>query len=255
MNLQQLKDILMNKWGALEKPQVFSDSPKLFEFIDFSTLDRDSKVFLCGLLMKTSSPVIGNFIGDPDAYWLVASITADVFTSTALGRRLSPLTTAFRILSQNFNEHSFDLYALLTPYLLAEIEYQVRIRSRYLNYRGIVQRKLPKHFNGPRIGGRVNQVHIAYQLLLYRNNTALGLSLKELDGRLGSYYVVSEDGKQMKLKNGMTGKFEKINSVTDRLKYTRNAIMHGEFPFISSEAFFYAFLLAIFFYCDPQHDA
>ena len=112
-------------------------------------------------------------------------------------------------------------------YLLAQLEFLCRVKGQYLHKDGTKRRTIPQQLR-KKAGlqsnhGRVNRVHQAFVLYLYRNKTALAKRLRVLENKLG---------------------------IAKRLKTIRDPVMHGELGDPAVEATFFALLIAMFYYAE-----
>ena len=128
--------------------------------------------------------------------------------------------------------HSDDLnhiwaggLAISDTYLLAQLEFLCRKKSRYLNedrtIKLTIPEKLRKKVKLESKPARVNQINQAFILYLYRNRTILGKRLRALEKKLG---------------------------IAERLRKIRYPAMHGELPDPAMEAKFLGLLIAMFYY-------
>jgi len=130
----------------------------------------------------------------------------------------------------NFDHIRAGGAALSAMYLMARLENLFRIKSRYLNEKGIVKRGIPNQLGkkleqlgaknvGPK--WQCNRINQSFMVFLYRNRTLLGTRLKIMNKKL---------------------------KIADRLDKMRNPVMHGELEDPGSEARFLGLLIAMFYY-------
>ncbi|MDX2006012.1 MAG: hypothetical protein SFU83_12100 [Meiothermus sp.] len=255
MDENALIALLQSEWGSLKKPYKFGYDDgsgfRLYRSINFSELTDDAKARLCEIAIIYSSPNLGSMISDEDIPWVLSGFATDLAYSSLATRRKIPLVTAINIILEKprflnllglpfFNEH----FAVVTPYLIAELELWTRINSPYLNFQGLVTKEIPKTVAAPKRhkqkakkrGTRENRIGVALRSMLFRNKSDLAQRIKRLDRGFKAYEVMEN------------GNPRRIESIADRIDHTRNLIMHGEANLIPSEAYFFAFLLAIYFY-------
>ena len=110
-------------------------------------------------------------------------------------------------------------------YLLAQLEFLCRKKSRYLNEDGTIKRTIPAELRNKAhlrpSQTRVNRIEQAFVLYRYRNRTLVGKRLRLLERKL---------------------------RIAERLGKIRNPVMHGELPDPAVEAKFFALLIAMFYY-------
>ena len=158
------------------------------------------------------------------------------------GRRVKPLRAAlllvshweFTLIAPSDNK---DWDAIKTGgatlgamYLVALLEFLCRVTGRYLDYSGKIIRELPKQLREKTAISpdqkRVNRIDQAFAIYLYRNQAHLGKRLRTLDHRL---------------------------QITRRLQNIRNPLMHGEAEDASTEPYFLALLVAMFYYSSTRN--
>lgn len=119
--------------------------------------------------------------------------------------------------------------ALAAEYLLSQLEYLFRMKSRYLDGNGIVIKLVPPQLvkklgsRNTSKGNRISQIKQAFILYLYRNRTPLANRLQSLEQKI---------------------------KISDRLDYIRNPVMHGPLGDPAVEATFYSLLVSMFYYAE-----
>ncbi len=256
INRLQLQQLFEESWGTKEKISdllSYTQNRKLIcELVRFNDLDIEAKLYIAESLLLFASPSLGNLSLDYDLFWFIRNVAKDMIPyGNFTGRRFPPLKRALELIGECTAEDHYTA-TIIAPYLFSELEYQFRVKSRYLDWQGKIIRELPKLSKKDKPtgkGGKVNKLKLTIKYFLYRNKSDLATHIKTIDFKLPKYYIPSDTGRSMKFKNGMRGTFdpEKVN-IAKRLGYARNGILHGEFPFIGSEAFFCALLIIIIYY-------
>lgn len=187
-----------------------------------------------------SSPRIGGVAESGDVQWYLRNVAYDIrgFHGIFGDRRRQPLKAALlltaisRFSSALPEGNDFDHIlagggALAAVYLLSQLEYLFRMKSRYLNEDGTVVRKLPPTLlNELSVNGnlnRINQIKHAFKIYLFYNSAPLARRLSAL---------------------------EKQISISERLGYIRNPAMHGPLGDIAVESSFYGLLISMFYYAE-----
>jgi hypothetical protein len=114
---------------------------------------------------------------------------------------------------------------LATLYLMSQLEFIFRMKSRYLDGHGAVLQLLPiellKKLSRSRTPHRINQINDAFIIYLYRTPTPLAVRLRKLERQL---------------------------AISDRLGLIRNPAMHGLMGDPAVEGRFLGLVLSMFYY-------
>ena len=112
-------------------------------------------------------------------------------------------------------------------YLLSQLEYFFRMRSRYLDAEGTVIRPVPAQLRvlvpTANVGARISRIRDAFLMYVYRTPSPLARRLRLLERNL---------------------------LVAQRLDQIRNPAMHGPLGDTSSEGRFYGLLLSMSYYSE-----
>jgi hypothetical protein len=220
------------------------NTPQIRQYADFEDMENPLKICIAEKLIFESCSREGAYIESGDITWYIynfgRSLKGDIDGFS--GRINQPLKAALLLIANeqyssalSSDRSDFDHIcaggaALSAMYLMARLENLFRIKSRYLNDKGTVKRKIPNQLGKQlkRLGVRnvgpkwqCNRVNQSFYIFLYRNKTLLGKRLKIMDKKL---------------------------KIADRLDYIRNPVMHGELEDPSSEARFLGLLIAMFYY-------
>jgi len=231
-------------WGAptRDHKQVLARGvPQICAHVDWAEACLSLKVCIAEKLILESCSRIGSFAESGDVSWCIRSFARELAVAGIgfKGRRLQPLKAAL-LLSARLDYSSalpaarddFDHIragggAMATMFLMAQLEFLCRVKSRYLHRDGKVRREIPPQLLN-KAGfkskpSRVNRIDQAWVLCLYKNITALGKRLRILERKL---------------------------QIAQRLGTLRNPVMHGEWPDPAFEAMFLALLVAMFYYSE-----
>lgn len=221
-------------------------TPQIRDHADFDKIAPPVKVHIAEKLILESYSRMGALVESGDVTWYIHKFGRELQTSGSgfKGRRLQPLKAALLLTSLlQFssalppNRSDCDHIragggAMATMYLLAQLEFLCRVKGRYLDKDGTIKRTMPQQLR-KKAGlqpnqRRVNQIHKAFIVYMYRNTTALGKRLRILETKLG---------------------------IAKRLQTIRNPVMHGELPDPAVEGKFFGLLLAMFYYSGlKQHE-
>lgn len=199
------------------------------------------KVHIAERLILESCGHMGSLIDSGDVSWYIYGFGRELQGAGKgfKGRRLQPQKAALLLIAllrfssalprdrNDFDQIRAGGGAMAAMYLLAQLEFLFRVKGRYLGKNGMIKRKVPQQLR-KKAGfrskqNRVNRIHQAFVLYLYRNRTALGKRLRSLEKNLG---------------------------ITKRLKTIRDPVMHGEMADPAVEAQFLALLVAMFYYSE-----
>jgi len=248
--LSELNRWCQASWGSTVRnyKKLFAHgTPQIRDNFDFDKLSPFLKVHIAERLIIESCNRIGAYQESGDVTWYIRSFAremqddGDGFT----GRRIQPLKAALILLAASQFSHTLPHSAndtdqilaggaaMSAMYLLAQLEFLCRKKCRYLNEDGTIKRAIPAQLRKKAGLGdnlklntkRINQIHQAFCLYLYRNRTLAGRRLQILDRKL---------------------------RIVARLKKTRHPVMHGELPDPAVEAKFFGLLIAIFYYGKGQ---
>lgn len=239
-------------WGSTVRDykKLFAHgTPQIRDNFDFDKLSPYLKAHIAERLIIESCNRVGAYQESGDVTWYIRSFAremqddGDGFT----GRRIQPLKAALLLLAASQFSHTLPRSAndtdqilaggaaISAMYLLAQLEFLCRKNCRYLNEDGTVKRDIPAELREKARRGRnlkpntkrINQIHQAFCLYLYRNRTLAGRRLQILDRKL---------------------------RIVARLKNTRHPAMHGELPDPAAEARFFGLLIAVFYYGKRQSE-
>jgi hypothetical protein len=231
-----------SSWGSTIRgpKELFDpDIPQIRDYIDFHNIPPVLKEYIAEKLIIESCRHIGAFQESGDVIWYLLRFAREFRQNNPCftGRRVQPLKAALLLTARSqfssaipIDRNDLDHIlaggaALSAMYLLAQLEFISRSKGRYLDDNGIPLRCIPKLLckkaNLNPKPNRVNQIHQAFILYLYRNGTFVGKRLRILDKKL---------------------------CIAERLRKIRHPVMHGELPDPSVEATFLALLIAIFYY-------
>jgi len=227
------------KWGSLKKTVLPATQLLVKDVVDFGSLCADAKVLIAELLISASCQRLGAIATDEDMVWFLESAAHEIRPLSPEGvfsdRRAGLVRDAIiSLVSMGVSP------AIITPYLVAELEFMIRIKSRYLNLSGYIVKSIGKtvcahkQFSRKK-GGRVNLIDVALLLLLYRNSGQLAAALNRIGGNLPRSL-----GPKPRMR------------LAARLARARHGIMHGEFSFVGTEAYLFALLVTVFFYCEER---
>ena len=233
-------------WGSTVRDHrelLAHDTPQIQDNFDFDKISPPLKVLIAEKLIIESCSRIGACQESGDVTWYICNFAremqddGDGFT----WRRIQPLKAALLLLTASQFSHTLPRSAndtdqilaggaaLSATYLLAQIEFLCRRKGRYLKDDWTIRCGIPPQLlkkaglsANPK---RINQIHQAFCLYLYRNRTLAGRRLQILDKKLG---------------------------IVARLKKIRHPVMHGELPDPAAEAKFLGLLIAMFYYGKDQ---
>ncbi|MBI4285343.1 MAG: hypothetical protein HY670_05535 [Chloroflexi bacterium] len=250
------------------------DAPQIRNHVGFEKASHCLKVHIAEKLILESCSRKGSFCESGDVTWYIREFGrelkrhGDVFT----GRRVQPLRAALLLLANLHFSSALPLNssdcehiragggAMSAMYLLSQLEFLFRKKSRYLKEDGTIKRPIPvtlcvkaglnngKRPKKPISNGRINNIDQALVLYLYRNNQLPAKRLKILEEKLlrckTTFFAIASDA--CAIRNTINGHC--ILGIAGRLKTVRHPVMHGALPDPSSEAMFFGLLIAIFYY-------
>ena len=249
-DISSFEKLCITHWGKPERSssQIFDPKIKrIQDFVEFSSLSNNLKAHIAEKLIRESLSIIGRMTDSGDVNWYIYHFAKELTGIDKLidGRRLYPLKAALLLVREQAPSFSYDKglpedlsiifkggSSLATSYLLPQLEYFFRIKSRYTDENGIIIKEIPpqliyklKNYSDQNLekGKRINQINITFLTFLYRNTTSLAKRLRVLERRL---------------------------FISKRLKRIRNPMHHGELSDILAEGQFYALLLAMFYYSE-----
>jgi hypothetical protein len=198
-------------------------------------------VHIAEKLILESCSRAGALVESGDVTWYINNFGREMRGSVSgfKGRRLQPLKAALLLTSllqfssalppgrNDFDHIRAGGGAMAAMYLLAQLEFLCRLKGRYLHRDGTKRRTIPQQLR-KKAGlqsnqRRVNRLHQAFVLYLYRNTTALGKRLRTLENKL---------------------------AIAERLRRIRDPVMHGELADPAVEATFFGLLIAMFYYAE-----
>jgi len=229
-----------SEWGGPTRStrQIFDPKvPLISDYIDFDAASDNLKLYIGEKLILESTPRVGSVAASVDVQHYLRDVALEFEGDSEVfeGRRINPIKSALllSVIGAPFPIDPNDVNHLIlhggaspaAQYLLSQLEYLFRIKSRYLDAGGTIVHSLPTQLRDKVDvrGTRVNQIDRAFEIYLYRNTTVLGRRLRELERKI---------------------------SVSGRLKLIRNPAMHGFLGDISVEGRFYGLILSMFYYAE-----
>lgn len=252
MTQRELEDKLIELWGATVKPFNPPSGSRLSDNINLSDLSDQSLISLLDILLKSSASDMSGFSVDYDNYDILQVVKEKLSSIHSTSRRLFPVLRCYEILL-NHSTSTEGLLPLATMYLISEIEYSLKLRSKYLDDKGIISKEIPTSLSRRlsssqrRVGKRISQIGDVIKIYCYRNNSPFSIYLKSYDKTTKQYIKILlkghynvTNGKRKKARYTHTALIETVNE-------SRNSIMHGEKSYLGTLIFLFLTLHAIFF--------
>ncbi|HUV80793.1 MAG TPA: hypothetical protein VMW40_08260 [Candidatus Bathyarchaeia archaeon] len=241
----------LQAWGKSERDinQLLDlNFPNIRDILNsqFCDLSPALKIHIAEKIIKESTSG-GSVIDSGDGIWYLRNFGNEIEWRRGIFdfNRLRPIQAAILLFSFSFIpvgiEPEFEKRKeldhiisggapLATSYLVSQLEYIFRKKSRYLDEEGHILREIPDQLlqkiglnKTPR---RINQINQEFLLFLYRNNDTIARKLKKLERKI---------------------------KISERLKH-RHLILHGTYPDISSLGFLFSLVIAMFYYNEPKTD-
>ena len=159
MDASELQDLWAAMWGEslVDSFKRLMEGPRVQDQVAFETLTDAARVELADLLLRQCSPRMGSYSSNGDPYWFLWSFGMDIGWRRGIydDRRLHPIKSAILMLAHgpprhfgfktgNEYQHIFKHAAApATLYLVSQLEYAFRARSRYLGVDGRCIREVP----------------------------------------------------------------------------------------------------------------
>ena len=212
------------------------------DFVDFGVATAEVKAEMAERLIRMCCRSSYTYCDDGDGAWFARHFARDCKCSLGGGDcfthpiRTQGIKSAAALTS--YSAHAYmandDMRLILVggtqlanAFLLPVLEHNFRVRGRYLDVTGRVQKTIPPtYLVRAGIGAserRVNQLHRAFVLYICGTRTPLAKRLRELDRD-----------------THLANRFERI----------RNPYLHGEEPDTRAECLLYVFLVALMYYQD-----
>lgn len=253
IDLEEFENWCKASWGSKIrdfKKLMASDTKQIRKNMDFDIITEQVKLRMAEKLILESCSNIGSYCSSGDDNWYIHNFTKELFGNHVGfdGRSTESLKATLFLLAHidygytspdrrsDFDHICAGGGAMVAMYLMAHLEYLVRVNGRYLNENGSIKRKylIKVSGNGNKLPNelrikasirpdqkRINNIDQAFIMYIYRNRTFLGKRLIMLDKKIG---------------------------IANRLKKIRNPVMHGELADPSSEAMFFGLITAMFYY-------
>src|SRR4051812_25048255 len=211
----------------------------VFEKLPFDDLDDSAKCILAKFFIIRNTPNIGMYCGNFDAPEFLSKAAAEIsgwpMGSAVSGRRLEHIVYAMDVVSQlPFTQPTG---VLASVYLLHQLEFFFRKLTGVLHQDGLFiapnDRKQIEQQLGERMPSRINDIALAYKIMLLKSGIMAVDTFRDLD--LASINTPMPDGST-------------IETVGDRVTYFRHTVSHGETGDPSAEGTYYALLTAIAVY-------
>ncbi|MCK4625465.1 MAG: hypothetical protein KAV00_09170 [Phycisphaerae bacterium] len=243
-DIEAFENSCLKNWEVLirsRKMLLNSDVPRIQDFCRFDKSKWSLKTHIAEKIIRESKSS-ASLVDSGDVAWFLDNFALEIHNQGAFdNRRTQAIRSSVLLLTRrmwfSINLERSDILGLIlqggqapaTNYLLSQLEYLFRIKSRYLNANGTINRHLPTQLlrmfsRKYKVGHRVNRITDAFKLYLYRNGTCLGRRLNRL---------------------------EKGLSMSNRLAI-RHPALHGFHADISVEGYLYALIIAMFYYSEGK---
>lgn len=237
------------KWGAPTRNAAqFLDgrTPRVQDFVKFESSPDDVRVDVAEVLVRESLHQVGALMDSGDVTWFLLNFGRDLSGLSGddyepfSGRRGRPLRSAILLVANSISggplESASDADLIASGgatvgslYLLAQLEFYLRVKSKYLTFDGEVKTPLPQDLVAAlgwgRTRKRVNQVDDALVIYLYENEDPVAMRIRDLNPAIG---------------------------LRDRLALMRNPLIHGPLAESLTEGMVYALVLAMCYYGDRR---
>jgi hypothetical protein len=236
-------ELLKNIDGVIEF--VFNEKKYLsFENVNSEIIANNPKlkidIILYFIVSYFIEPIEGHINIKSEINWILMIIYEHLINIEVgnYGRTL-PVIYIFHEILNSSSEEIYDVFAkppIYSAYLLAEIEFIMKIKSKYLDREGKVISKIPNQLSSKlkrKKGRRYSRIGDIYEIFMYRNESQeLRDFFKSADKIFSEYAKISQaDFSHFSIYSGY--------NIKSRIRFLRNEIsMHGSYSDYNYDIYF-----------------
>jgi hypothetical protein len=162
MTNQDLAELFVREWGILHKPStsLLNTSKGIFQLLknDYTDLSDENLIFIGDLILKSVGLHKGSFGIDGDVMgflWIIHKKLNFLFSAQSIqipgSSRIPPLKVVFDLIMKGMEQpisfpprYTLGCFAVSTMYLISEIEFIFKYKSRYLDQDGKIKMAFPE---------------------------------------------------------------------------------------------------------------
>jgi hypothetical protein len=257
MTNQELQNLLISLWGSTVKPFNLPTNPQLKDHVNLSLLSNENLIYLVDIFLHDAMSNSSGFSVSLDTYEILGEVMKRLRKIASSSRRLNPVLRCYEALFTQSCEIRGQ-FSLATMYIIAEIEYLLKKESSFLDVDGKIKLELPQSLRDElsssqwKVGKQISQIGDILKIYCFENNSLFATYLKNFDSNATTYNVKKLQGCYNEINGVKLPVMYEHYTLFERVKKSRNLIMHGEEPYYGCEIFFFLSLHAIFFISSPN---